>query len=116
MSEEKKILEAYEKMQKAMIAKDVETMRSLTTSDKTFTHMSGKKQTREEFFEEIKNGILNYYGYQIHDPQIKVDGDHANLKADVTLKARVYGISGSWTLHTDTNFIKEDGNWLQCDN
>lgn len=107
------MLAAYEAMQQAMIDKDVNRMRELVSEDKTFRHMSGKVQTREEFFGEIRNGILNYYGYQIHDPEITVEGEHARLKADVTLRAKVYGFSGSWTLHTLTDFRKIEGKWIQ---
>ena len=46
-AEEFAVLESFEAMQQAMIDKDVDTMRKLTTEDKTFTHMSGKTQTRE---------------------------------------------------------------------
>lgn len=113
-NEEKGVLAAFEAMQQAMINKDVKKMRNLVTADKTFTHMSGRKQTREEFFEEIRNGTLNYYRYQIHDPVVTINGNKANLKADVTLKAKVYGMPGSWTLHTDTDFIKTENAWIQC--
>lgn len=113
-SEEKKILVAFEKMQQAMIDKDIETLRELTSEDKTFTHMSGKKQTREEFFEEIQRDILNYHRYVIHNPLIRVNGNYAYLKTNVTLTARVYGISGSWTLFTEAYYVKQQGEWIQC--
>ncbi len=112
-AEEREVLQAYEKMQQAMIDKDIAMMRELVSEDKTFTHMSGKKQTREEFFEEIRKGILNYYRSDIHDPKITVEGNRAVLEASVTLKARVYGISGSWTLPVNTHFENINGSWIQ---
>lgn len=111
--DEMDVLAAYQKMQQAMIDKDIETMRHLVSKDKTFTHMSGKKQTREQFFGEIMDGTLNYYRSDIQKPVITITGDRANLKASVTLTARVYGMSGSWTLHTDTNFERISGEWIQ---
>ena len=113
MSEEEKILRAFRAMQEAMIAKDTMKMRSLTAPDKTFTHMSGKVQTREEYFREIENGTLNYYGYTIHHPQAEVEDDRALFTADVTLKARVYGFSGSWTLPVRTCYRKIGEEWIQ---
>ena len=109
------VLESYEAMQQAMVDKDVEAMRALTTEDKTFTHMSGKVQTREEFFGEIADGTLNYFGYEIHDPYVTIEGDHATLTGSTTLDARVYGASGSWTLPTNAHFVEVDGKWIQCD-
>ena len=112
--ERKAVLEAFEAMQQAMIDKDVKTMLSLVTEDKTFTHMSGRVQTKEEFFGEIADGTLNYYSYKIENPDVTINGEQAILTADTTLDAKVYGISGSWTLHTKAHFIKVEDKWIQC--
>ena len=60
-ADESAVLETYEKLEQAMIDKDIDTLNALVTEDKTFTHMSGKTQTKEEFFGEIADGTLNYY-------------------------------------------------------
>lgn len=111
--EERDVLAAFQRMQQAMIEKDVETMKSLVTKDKVFTHLSGRVQTGEEFFEDIANGTLNYYQYKIDDPDIRIEGDQALFQADTTLKAKVYGMSGEWTLHTIVHYIKRNGQWIQ---
>ena len=95
-----------------MIDKDIETLDRLYRDGTTFTHMSGKRQTKAEFFGEIADGTLNYFAYDIHDPQITVNGDEAVLTASVTLTARVYGASGSWTLPVNARFTKTDGQWI----
>lgn len=108
-------METYERFQQAMIDKDVCMLTSLVVPDKTFTHMSGKKQTKEQFFGEIERGVLNYYKSVVHDPTVTVAGDWANLKAQTTLTAKVYGVSGTWTLPTDQSFVRIDGQWKLCD-
>lgn len=75
--EGKDVLAAFEEMQQAMIDKNIEKMRELTVPEKMFTHMSGKRQTREEYFRDIQNGTLNYYGYRIHHPSVTVNGSYA---------------------------------------
>ena len=109
---EAEVLAAYETIQQAMIGKDIETLDRLYQDGTTFTHMSGKVQTKAEFFGEIADGTLNYFAYDIHDPQITVDGDEATLTASVTLTAKVYGASGSWTLPVNAHFTKTDGQWI----
>ena len=94
-----------------MINKDMDTLNALVTEDKTFTHMSGKTQTKEEFFGEIADGTLNYYSYKLNDPVVTVDGDTATLTGSTTLEAKVYGLSGTWTLTTNQKFVKLDGTW-----
>ena len=110
-TEEAAVLAAYEAIQQAMIDKDIETLDRIFLDGTIFTHMSGKQQTKEEFFGEIADGTLNYYAYVIHDPQITVRGDEATLTASVTLTAKVYGASGDWTLPVNARFTKIDGVW-----
>lgn len=114
-SVQEQVLETYQRFQRAMIDKDIPALYDLVTADKTFTHMSGRKQTKEQFFGEIEDGTLSYFKSVIHDPIITVEGDSANLKAQTTLTARVYGMFGTWTLPTDQNFCRIDGNWKLCD-
>ncbi len=110
-SEEKEVLDTFIKWQQAMIDKDIDTLDRLALPNTTFTHMSGKTQTKSEYFEEIKNGTLNYFKSEIENPTITINGNEAILKAEVTLTARVYGASGSWTLPVNTHFEKIDGTW-----
>lgn len=115
-SEESAVLKAFETMQQAMIDKDMDTLDKVIKDGTIFTHMSGKQQTKAEYFAEIKNGTLNYYGYHIADLHISVDEDHAVLSCTTTLDANVYGFSGSWDLHTNTYFEKINGDWIYCNN
>ncbi len=112
--EEQAVLAAFERIQQAMIDKDLDTLYASVTADKTFTHMSGKTQTKEEFFGEIEDGTLNYFAYKIDNPTVRINGDYACLNSTTTLTARVYGFSGAWPLRTEAWFEKVDGDWIYC--
>ena len=112
--EEQKVLNLYKKFQQAMIDKDITLLDIIVKEDTVFTHMSGRQQTKDEFFKEIKDGTLNYYKYEIKNPVIKFYGNYANLKSVTTLTAKVYGMSGKWSLNTDAWFIKTETGWLYC--
>ena len=115
MSEEKdEVRKAYIEMQNAMIKKDMDTLNKIVKDDKKFVHMDGKTQTKEEFFEEIRNGTLNYFNSVLKDEVITVSCNKANIKGKTTLKAKVYGMEGEWTLPTDANFEKINGKWIFC--
>ena len=73
--------------------------------------MSGRKQDKDDFIEEIMNGTLNYYESIINYPEIIVNSNKAIFIADVTLDAKVYGTKGVWTLSTRANLEKKDGQW-----
>ena len=112
--EQQEVRDAYMTMQKAMIEKDMDTLNKIVKDDKKYVHMDGKTQTKQEFFEEIKNGTLNYFNSVLKDEVITVSGNKANIKGKTTLKAKVYGQEGEWTLPTDYNFEKIDGKWVFC--
>ena len=96
--EEQKVYESYVVINTAMIQKDRAAMERYFDKNLTFTHMSGKKQTREEFIGEIMDGTLNYFKVDTKDYSINVNGDTAHMKVTHTLTAKVYGISDSWTM------------------
>ena len=112
MSEKERILDVYITMQQAMIDKDIDMLDRIVKDGTIFTHMSGKRQTKTEYFGEIADGTLNYSRYSIKNCDITVEGNKAMLIADVTLTAKVYGISGSWTLPVNAHFEKINNEWL----
>ena len=112
-TEEKEVYSAYEAINNAMIKKDRAAMERYFDKNLTFTHMSGKKQTREEFIGEIMDGTLNYFKVDTKDYSIRVDGDTAHMKVTHTLTAKVYGISGSWTMDGENTYKKRDGIWVR---
>lgn len=110
---EKEVLDRFVEYQQALIDKDELKLSQLMADDYILTHMSGKKQTKEEFIREVMDGTLNYFKSQIHDPSILFDDEeNATFISDVTLTARVYGARGSWTIDTVMDFKKIDGEWI----
>ena len=114
-TEEKEVYSAYEAINKAMIEKDRAAMERYFDENLIFTHMSGKKQTREEFIGEIMDGTLNYFKVDTKDFSIIVDGDTAHMKVTHKLTAKVYGISGSWTMSGENTYKKRDGIWIRVE-
>ena len=111
-SEEQEILNRYKEMQQAMIDKDIDKLNKIVKDGTTFTHMSGKTQTKEEYFEDIRRGSLDYQSYTIEDPKVTIDGNKAILKARVTLTANAYGAQGTYPFNVSAYFEKINGEWL----
>ena len=78
--EELEVLFAQVSYCQAMCDADVDALRALVAEDKTFTHMSGRVQTREEYFGDIANGSLNYFSIGMEDPVVTVSGSHATVR------------------------------------
>ena len=110
---EKEVLDCFVEYQQALIDKDEIKLNELMGDDYILTHMSGKKQTKSQFIDEVMDGTLNYFKSVIHDPNILFDdNENATLISDVTLTACVYGASGSWTIDSVMDFKKIDGKWI----
>ena len=62
---EKEVLDSFVEYQQALIDKNEDKLNELMADDYILTHMSGKKQTKAQFIEEVMNGTLNYFKSEI---------------------------------------------------
>ncbi len=114
-SEELSVLYAQARYCQAMVDADVKIMRELVARDKTFTHMSGMKQTREEYFNDIQRGSLNYFNVGIENPKIEINGNKAKITYTSILDANAYGAKGKYRMSGTHKFEKRDGVWILVD-
>ena len=61
----------------------------------------------------FKIRTLNYFKMNTKDYSISVNGDTAHMKVTHILTAKVYGISGSWTMSGENAYKKSDGIWVR---
>lgn len=111
-AEEREIYSIWRKINDAMIAKDRRTLEELYADDRKFVHMSGRTQTKEEYLNELMDGTLNYYHTDLKNIEISVRGDSAELSADSMFRAKVYGMRGTFPMHTTARFTKRNGRWI----
>lgn len=96
----------------AMTEADIETMREIVSEDMVFTHMSGMRQTREEYFADVADGSLRYYTIGMEKPVVKVDGDHAMVTYTSVLNANAYGARGTFRMKGTHHYENRDGAWI----
>ena len=96
----------------AMTEADIDTMREIVSEDMTFTHMSGMKQTREEYFADVADGSLTYYAIDMENPVVKVDGDMAMVTYTSALTANAYGAQGTFRMKGTHYYQRIDGEWI----
>ncbi|MBE6110226.1 MAG: nuclear transport factor 2 family protein [Erysipelotrichaceae bacterium] len=110
--EELAVLYAQARYCQAMTDADIETMRELVSEDMVFTHMSGRQQTREEYFADVADGSLRYFTIGIADPSITADGDKAEITYTSVLNANAYGARGTFHMKGTHHYEKRDGTWI----
>ena len=60
-NEEQLVRDAYIRMYEGMIAKDETVLRDVLDDSFVLVHMTGMRQSREEFINAVLDGTLNYY-------------------------------------------------------
>jgi hypothetical protein len=110
--DELSVLYAQARYCQAMTDADTDVMRQIVSEDMTFTHMSGLKQTREEYFADIADGSLRYFTIGIEDPVIRVDGNKATVTFTSVLNANAYGVRGTYRMKGTHHYERHDGEWI----
>lgn len=95
----------------AMTEADTDTLREIVSEDAMFTHMSGRQQTREEYFADIEDGSLRYFTIGIDTPVVETKGDSASITFTSVLDASAYGARGVYRMSGTHRFEKRDGKW-----
>lgn len=113
MDDKKQIENLYRVMYQAMIAKDVVTLDSIMSDNAVLVHMTGVRQAKRQYLNEIKNGTLNYYSVEGDELDIELSGNKASMTGRSRVTAAVYGGGKhTWRLQIKSSLIKESGRWL----
>ena len=102
----------YQKMFRAMVDKDMKAMAEVHDASFVLVHMTGSRMNRNEYFEAVKDGTLNYYSAEHDDMAVKITGDTATLTAKSRVTAAVYGGGKhTWRLQQNMKLKKIGGKW-----
>ena len=116
IDEAKEIKELYASMYRYMIAKDTENLEALLDNSFVLAHMTGMKQTKQEYLKAIKTGTLNYFSEELDNIDVKISGDRAAVIGQSRVNAAVFGGGRhTWRLELDIDFIRKDGRWLMIE-
>ncbi|MCR4634253.1 MAG: nuclear transport factor 2 family protein [Erysipelotrichaceae bacterium] len=112
MNVSEEIKEIYRQYWRYMIDKDEKRLRSLMSEDYYLLHMTGTRQTADEFISGLIKGTFNYYSVQHDSIDVTINGDRAALTGKSRVVAAVYGGGkSSWRLQGDFTLRKEHGSW-----
>ena len=113
-ADERAVLYQQARYCQAMTEADTETMTEITSPDMIFTHMSGRTQTREEYFADIADGNLQYFTIGIENPTVHINGSYASVSYTSVLNANAYGARGTYRINGTHWYEKQDENWIAC--
>ena len=113
-ADEQAVLYQQARYCQAMTEADTETMREITSPDMIFTHMSGRQQTREEYFADIADGDLRYFTIGIENPVVNINGSYASVSYTSVLNANAYGARGTYRIDGTHWYEKQNESWIAC--
>ncbi|GIP67070.1 nuclear transport factor 2 family protein [Lactobacillus helveticus] len=111
LTEEQAVAETIRKQVKGMIDGDLDLLKEVISPDAVFYHITGAKQSRDEWLRQVKLGRMHYFGSREILMQATVNGDEARVISRNQLDARIYGFHNTWPLESRAKLRKIDGKW-----
>lgn len=105
----------YRDLSDASMRKDAAAIRSLLAPDYVLVHMTGMRQSREDYIAAVTDGTLNYFSTEHESIGIRIsaDGMHAAIHGCPLVNAAVFGGGRhTWRLQQDIRAEKCNGKWL----
>lgn len=113
MKDEEIIRDLYIKLCDASINKDIELINQILSEDYVLIHMTGKKQSKQDYINSVKNGELKYYESVHESIDININGDEATLIGKTKTLASPFEFGKTWwNLKQDMLLKKENGIWM----
>ncbi|MFV0559571.1 MAG: nuclear transport factor 2 family protein [Enterococcus sp.] len=113
MEEEIQVKETILTFNEAMGRNDVAKLRNMMTSDFILVHMSGRRQTGEEWLNDLTTGVMVYTKQTVGEPLIKsLTQNEAIVQTDTILSASFSGARPSnWSVRSTFTLIKKADQW-----
>jgi ketosteroid isomerase-like protein len=107
----KEVLTAMDNWKKAMIAKDGASLEKLYAPDLTYTHSSGKTETKAEAIAAVVNGKGKIEKIELADTTVRIYGKTALVKGKVTLTAATDSKQTTTALNILHVWVKNSSGW-----
>ena len=112
MTDKEQIIQLYKEMYAAMVNKDRAELERVHDESFVLVHMTGMRQSKQDYINAIMDGTLNYYSAEHEDMQVEVKGDTAVLVGKSRVTAAVFGGGKhTWRLQLRFQLVKKNGEW-----
>ena len=112
MSDKELVRKLYIDLCEASINKDLIKLGEILSDDYVLVHMTGMKQTKEDYLDSVKSGELSYFESKNESIDVNVNGDDATIIGKTKTLASPFGMSKSWwRLRQDLEVKKINNEW-----
>jgi len=104
--------DVIQQLDKALLQKDENVLRSVLHKDLSFGHSNGWIQTKSDIMNDFKSGKLNYDKFENNSSAIvNISKKHATVKTNTNAEGTVNGTAFKLTLHVMQFWIKTKKGW-----
>ena len=112
MDDKEQVAKLYHDMYAAMVAKDEKALERVHDESFVLVHMTGMRQSKQEYIRAIMDGTLNYFSEQTDRLDIDLKGDTAVMTGRSKVAAAVFGGDRhTWRLALKFDCKKTDDGW-----
>ena len=112
MTEEDILKQLYIDLCDASINKNIDKLNQILSDDYILIHMTGMKQTNEDYINSVINGQLKYYDSKHENIEVIINNNKAYIIGKTKTLASPFGASKSWwNLKQEIVAEKKDTNW-----
>ena len=113
MSDEEIIKNLYIELCDASINKDKNKLNQILSPDYVLIHMTGMKQSREEYIDSVLSGELKYYEVKHESIEVNIQDNKAYVIGKTKTLASPFGMNKSWwSLRQDLKLEKINDTWF----
>ena len=111
-NEETEILSTARQLATLMIARDTAAMNKILDENYTLTHVTGRVQSKAEWFDEVQKESMKYYSAKEISHSVKIYGNNADVTMQNLVDARIWGSRNNWPLQQKMQLEKQKGKWI----
>ena len=113
MSDKELLGKLYIDLCDVIINKDLDKLNKILSDDYILVHMTGMKQSKEDYIESVRSGELAYYESNHESIEVNINGEEATIIGKTKTLASPFGSSKSWwNLRQDLKAKKINGKWM----
>lgn len=112
IDDKRQIQEIYQRINEAMVHKEIETLNHIFEDNHKFVHMSGYKQSKQEWLKQIQSDDMKYFKTMPQKTTITIHDHTATLICDIKIDARIYGTRNTWSMKVKMYFEKRGEQWF----
>lgn len=110
--DEEALTELYRELYRGMISKDRSILDVVLDPGFVLVHMTGMRQSKEQFIRAVEDGTLNYFSEEPDEVAVTVRSDRAEIVGHSRVNAAVFGGGRhTWRLALDISCERRGGGW-----